>query len=260
MWWDPEHDNGNGTKGRWVGYDVPDFPETKAPSTKADPNGEGLDAHSGADPFTMNVEGRGRLYAPSGLTDGPLPTYYEPVESPVTNLLYPATPTNPVVKYWNRPDNPYNGLANPDYPYAITTYRLTEHHVGGAMSRWVPWLSELQPELFAEISEELAAEKGVKNGDWITIWTTRGEVEAKAMVTPRIQPLKIEGRTVHQIGLPYHWGYKGVVTGDIANDLLMLVADRNVSMHNAKSFTCNMRPGRRSHQGQDGSRVAREMP
>ena len=80
------------------------------------------------------------------------------------------------------------------------------------------------------------------------------------MVTPRIQPLKIEGRTVHQIGLPYHWGYKGVVTGDIANDLLMLVADRNVSMHNAKSFTCNMRPGRRSHQGQDGSRVAREMP
>ena len=260
MWWDPEHENGNGTKGRWVGYDVPDFPETKAPSTKADPNGEGLDAHSGADPFTMNVEGRGRLYAPSGLADGPLPTYYEPVESPVTNLLYPHTPTNPVVKYWNRPDNPHNGLANPDYPYAITTYRLTEHHVGGAMSRWVPWLSELQPELFAEISEELAAEKGVKNGDWITIWTTRGEVEAKAMVTPRIQPLKIEGRTVHQIGLPYHWGYKGVVTGDIANDLLMLVADRNVSMHNAKSFTCNMRPGRRSHQGQDGSRVAREMP
>ena len=260
MWWDPEHENGNGTKGRWVGYDVPDFPETKAPSTKADPNGEGLDAHSGADPFTMNVEGRGRLYAPSGLADGPLPTYYEPVESPVTNLLYPHTPTNPVVKYWNRPDNPHNGLANPDYPYAITTYRLTEHHVGGAMSRWVPWLSELQPELFAEISEELAAEKGVKNGDWITIWTTRGEVEAKAMVTPRIQPLRIEGRTVHQIGLPYHWGYKGVVTGDIANDLLMLVADRNVSMHNAKSFTCNMRPGRRSHQGQDGSRVAREMP
>jgi formate dehydrogenase major subunit len=259
VWWDAEHDNGNGTKGRWVGYDVPDFPETKPPTAKADPNGYGLDAHSGADPFTMQNEGRARLYVPSGLTDGPLPTHYEPVESPVTNLLYPKTPNNPVVKHWRRPDNPENGLANPDYPYAITTYRLTEHHVGGAMSRWLPWLSELQPELFAEISEELAAEKGVNNGDWITIWTARGEIEAKAMVTQRIKPLKIEGLTLHQIGLPYHWGYKGVVKGDVANDLLLLVADRNVSMHDAKSFTCNMRPGRRSHQGEDGSIVGREM-
>src|SRR5207253_4395042 len=132
--------------------------------------------------------------------------------------------------------NPHNGLANPDYPCATATNRLSEQPVGGAMSRWVPWLSERQPELFAEISEELAAEKGVKNGDWITIWTTRGEVEAKAMVTPRIQPLQIEGHTVHQIGLPYHWGYQGVVTGDVANDLLLLVADRNVSMHDAKAF------------------------
>ena len=160
----------------------------------------------------MNVEGRGRLYVPTGLTDGPLPTHYEPVESPVTNLLYPKMPTNPVVKHWRRRDNPENGMANPQYPYVITTYRLTEHHVGGAMSRWLPWLSELQPALFAEISEELAAEKGVKQGDWITIWTERGEVEARALVTPRMKPLKIEGRTVHQIGLPYHWGYQGVVS------------------------------------------------
>jgi formate dehydrogenase major subunit len=260
IWWDPEHDNGDGTKGRWVGYDIPDFPETKPPTAKADPMGSGLDAHSGTDPFTMNVEGRGRLYVPTGLTDGPLPTHYEPVESPVTNLLYPKMPTNPVVKHWRRRDNPENGMANPQYPYAITTYRLTEHHVGGAMSRWLPWLSELQPALFAEISEELAAEKGVKLGDWITIWTERGEVEARALVTPRMKPLKIEGRTVHQIGLPYHWGYQGVVKGDIANDLLLLVADRNVSMHEAKAFTCNMRPGHRSHLGQDGSIVAREMP
>ncbi|HET7638807.1 MAG TPA: molybdopterin dinucleotide binding domain-containing protein, partial [Ktedonobacteraceae bacterium] len=149
---------------------------------------------------------------------------------------------------------------SPDYPYAITTYRLTEHHVSGAMSRWINWLSELQPELFAEISEELAAEKGISNGDWITIWTKRGEVEAKAMVTQRIKPLRINGRIIHQIGLPFQWGYKGVVTGDIANDLLLLVAERNVSMHEAKAFTCNMRPGRRSHQGQDGSIVARELP
>ena len=260
IWWDPEHDNGDGTKGRWVGYDIPDFPETKPPTARADPNGSGLEAHSGADPFTMNPEGRGRLYAPTGLTDGPLPTHYEPVESPVTNLLYPETPNDPVVKHWRRPDNPEQGIDNPDYPYAITTYRLTEHHVAGAMSRWEPWLSELQPALFAEISEELAAEKGVRHGDWITIWTKRGEVEAKAMVTQRMKPLKIEGRTVHQIGLPFHWGYAGVVKGDVSNDLLLLVADRNVSMHEAKSFTCNMRPGRRSHPDEDSSFVAREMP
>ena len=216
IWWDPEHDNGNGTKGRWVGYDVPDFPETKPPTAKADPDGFGLAAHSGAEPFTMNMEGRGRLYVPSGLTDGPVPAHYEPVESPVTNILYPKQPINPVLKHWRRPDNRENGIENPEYPYAITTYRLTEHHVSGAMSRWVPWLSELQPELFAEIDEELAAEKGVNTGDWITLWTERGEVEAKAMVTGRLRPLKIEGRTIHQIGLPFHFGYKGVVTGDVA--------------------------------------------
>lgn len=260
VWWDNEHENEDGTKGLWVGYDAPDFPATKAPTTKANPNGHGIDAHSGSDPFLMNSEGRGRLFAPSGLTDGPLPTHYEPVESPMNNLLYPKYPSNPVVKHWHRPDNPEHGIDNPDFPYAITTYRLTEHHVGGAMSRWLPWLSELQPELFAEISEELGEEKGVKNGDWITIWTKRGEIEAKALVTARIQPLKLKGRTVHQIGLPFHWGYSGVVTGDIANDLLLLVADRNVSMHDAKAFTCNMRAGRRSHQGQDGSNVGREMP
>jgi formate dehydrogenase major subunit len=182
------------------------------------------------------------------------------VESPVTNILYPKQPINPVLKHWRRPDNRENGIANPAYPYAITTYRLTEHHVSGAMSRWLPWLSELQPELFAEIDEELAAENGVKTGDWITLSTERGEVEAKAMVTGRIRPLKIEGRTIHQIGLPFHFGYKGVVTGDVSNDLLVLVADRNVSMHNAKSFTCNMRAGRRSHLGQDGSYVGRQLP
>lgn len=261
IWWDAEHDNGEDKKkGKWVGLDVPDFPPTKAPTTPADPKGKGMDAQSGSDPFIMLSEGRGRLYTPSGLTDGPMPTHYEPVESPVNNLLYPNTPVNPVVKYWKRPDNPDQGIDNPKYPYVLTTYRLTEHHVSGAMSRWVPWLSELQPELFAEISRELAAEKGIKHGDWLTIWTERGEVEAKAMVTGRLRPLKIAGRTVYQVGLPFHWGYQGVVTDDVVNDLLLMVADRNVSMHGAKAFTCNIRAGRRSHQGQDGSKVARETP
>lgn len=260
LWWDAEHDNGDSTKGHWTGYDVPDFPKTKSPTTKADPDGEGMAAHSGSSPFIMHSEGVGRLFVPSGLTDGPLPTHYEPVESPVPNFLYPNQASNPILTRWERPDNPENGVANAEFPYAITTYRLTEHHVGGAMTRWLPWLSELQPELFAEISEELAEEKHLKQGDWLTIWTKRGEIEARAMITPRIKPLHMRGRTVHQIGLPYHWGYKGIVRGDVVNDLLLLVADHNVSMHDAKSFTCNMRPGRRGHQGQDGSNVGRELP
>ncbi len=260
VWWNADYDNGDGTTGRWVGLDVPDYPVTKAPTSKANPNGSAMDALSGTDPFIMLSEGKARLFTPEGLTDGPMPTFYEPIESPVNNILYPECPVNPTEKYWDRPDNTCQGLDNPDYPYVLTTYRLTEHHVSGAMSRWVPWLSELQPELFAEISKELAAEKGIKNGDWITIWTTRGEVEAKAMVTGRLRPLKIAGRTVYQIGLPFQWGYQGDVTGDITNDLLLMAVDRNVSMHNAKAFTCNMRPGKRSHQGQDGSRIAREQP
>jgi len=246
VWWDAQHDNGDGTKGRWVGYDVPDFPVTKSPDTPADPHGKGVDAHSGANPFLMQTDGSSWLYVPRGLTDGPLPAHYEPVDSPVANLLYPRRLNNPALKCWNRPDNRIHGNQNPDYPYALTTYRVTEQHVGGAMTRWIPWLSELQPALFAEISPELASEKGIENGDWITIWTARAQIEGRALVTERIRPLHVDNRTIHQIGLPYHWGYKGVVTGDVVNDLCLLVAERNVSMHEAKSFTCNIRRGRRS--------------
>ena len=259
IWWDVDHVNEDGSRGHWVGVDIPDFPETKAPDTPAEPDGIELKAHSGASPFTMNTEGVGRLFAPTGVGDGPLPTHYEPVESPVENLLYPRYQSNPIVKYWRRPDNPDNGAMNPDFPYVITTNRLTEHHVSGAMSRQLPWLSELQPALFAEISPDLAALKGVKNADWITIWTKRGEVEARALVTDRVRPLHVEGRTVHQIILPFHWAFEGVVKGDVSNDLLLLVADPNVSMHDAKAFSCNMRAGRRSHRGEDGSYIAREF-
>ncbi|GLV60333.1 formate dehydrogenase subunit alpha [Dictyobacter sp. S3.2.2.5] len=252
VWWD-------GSRGRWTGVDIPDFPEGKSPDAPADPGGIELKAHSGASPFTMNTEGVGRLFTPTGIGDGPLPTHYEPVESPVRNMLYPRYQSNPIVKYWRRPDNPDNGPVNPDFPYAITTNRLTEHHVSGAMSRQVPWLSELQPSFFAEISPALAEIHGVKNADWITIWTKRGEVEARALVTDRIRPLHVAGQTVHQIILPFHWAFEGVVKGDVANDLLLLVADPNVSMHDAKSFSCNMRAGRRAHQGEDGSIVAREF-
>ena len=131
----------------------------------------------------MNGDGKGWLFAPVGLEDGPLPVHYEPVESPVPNLLYDNVQYNPAVRTFDRPDNPYNPPEDPRYPYVVTTYRLTEHHTSGAMSRWIPWLSELQPELFCEISPELAAEKGVNNTGWVTISTSRGKIHCKALVT-----------------------------------------------------------------------------
>jgi len=243
IWWDP---NANDGKGQWVGYDVPDFEKGKAPHAHADEQGVGMEALSGSDPFIMHADGRGWLYAPHGLRDGPLPAHYEPVESPVPNALYPKWQYSPTAVLFDRPDNPYHGPLNPDYPYVVTTYRLTEHHTSGAMSRWNTWLSELQPELFVEISPALAAEKGIATGDWVTISTARAQVEARAMVTDRMQPLHIDGRTVHVIGLPYHWGPAGVVVGDIANDLVGVALDPNVRIHEAKAFTCNLRRGRKN--------------
>jgi len=225
---------------------VPDFEPTKAPHTDAEEQGEGMDAISGADPFIMNADGRGWLYAPHGCQDGPMPTHYEPAESPAMNALYPHAQSNPAMVTFNRPDNPTNPSMSQQYPYVITTYRLTEHHTSGAMSRWLSWLSELQPAPFVEISPALAAEKGIQTGDWVTVSTTRAEVEAYALVTERMQPLRIEGGLVHVVGMPYHWGPRGIVTGDAANDLVGVVLDPNVKIHEAKAFTCNLRKGRKS--------------
>jgi formate dehydrogenase major subunit len=136
-------------------------------------------------------------------------------------------------------------VADADYPIVISTYRLTEHHLSGTMSRWLPWLAELMPELFCELSPELASEKGIKNADYVTISTKRGEIQARALVTRRMRPFKIDGKTVHQIGLPWHWGWQGLAKGDVVNNLSALVGDPNVSIHEAKVFTGNIRAGRR---------------
>ncbi len=230
-------------KGKWVGHDVPDFPLDKAPWTPADPNGVGLAAHSGSDPFIMMADGVGQLFAPTGLADGPLPAHYEAVESPVANPLY-LQQNNPLRKVIERPENPINPSLDPRYPHVVTTYRLTEHHTSGGMSRWVPWLSELQPELFAEIDPELAAQEGLLNGDWATLTTSRGELEMRVLVTDRMRPLNIDGKPLHQIGLPYHWGSKGVVTGDTVNNMIALTTEPNARIHEAKTFTAGLRKGR----------------
>ena len=233
VWWDAENK-------RWTGYDIPDFPIDKAPDSPASKDGKGVSAHSGADPFIMMADGKGWLFVPAGMRDGPLPSHYEPLESVVGNALYEQQ-SNPTAKYWPRKGNRLAKPLDSRFPYVITTYRLTEHHTAGGMSRWIPWLAELQPAFFAEISPTLASDVGVNNGDRIVISTARGEVEAKALVTGRMQALQIEGKRVETVGLPYHWGYKGIVTGDVANDLVSLVGDPNVTIEESKAFSCNLR-------------------
>lgn len=232
VWWDV-------AQLRWVGNDVPDFAVTKAPNAPGNPNAVGLDFLSGTDAFIMKADGKGWLFAPTGLVDGPIPTHYEPAESPVQNALYKQQ-INPVLKYWQRKDNVRAQVADASFPYVLSTYRLTEHHLSGAMSRWVPWLAALQPELFVEISPELAGEKGIKNLDWVKVSTPRGGIRAKALVTRRMRPFVMGGKTIHQIGMPWHWGYAGIVTGDVTNDLTLMVADPNVSIHEGKAFVCSI--------------------
>jgi formate dehydrogenase major subunit len=227
--------------GKWVGLDVPDFPLTKKPDTPAKPDGVGLDYHDGASPFIMKADGKGWLFAPSGLVDGPLPTHYEPFESPIANPVYKQQ-GNPATKIWE-PEERLAKVGSADYPHILSTYRLTEHHLSGSMSRWLPWLAELQPELFAEISPEHAEELGVRNTDPITITTPRGSITAKALVTRRVRPYSVGGKRVHHVGMPWHWGYKGIAVGDVVNDLSAMVGDPNVSIHEAKVFVCNVIKG-----------------
>jgi formate dehydrogenase major subunit len=238
VWWDEAQE-------RWTGYDVPDFPVDKRPDYRAPDDAEGMDAISGDDPFIMMADGRGWLFSPSGLLDGPLPAHYEPLESPVPNLMYPAVDSNPAGLRWRRPENPYHAPGDDRYPLVATTFRLTEHHTAGAMSRNLPWLAELQPEMFAEIDPILARARGIEDGGWLTVMTARGEIEARARVTARMRPLNIDGRLTHQVAMPFHWGFSGRVTGDAANDLIALSGDPNVSIEEAKAFTCDVRPGRR---------------
>jgi len=174
-----------------------------------------------------------------------LPTHYEPLESPFENPLYPAHSNNPPAEKKERPDNPYAFPHDQRFPYVLTTYRLTEHHTAGGMTRYCSHLAELQPELFCEISPELAAEAQVENGDWVTLTTPRAILEARALVTRRMHPLWVEGRTVHQVGLPYHWGYKGLIQGDVVNDLIPISEEPNVRIMETKALVCDLSAGRR---------------
>jgi formate dehydrogenase major subunit len=239
VWWD------EATR-RWTGVDRPEFALDKPPDYTPDWSQRpvGMDAHDGCSPFMMIEDGKAGLFTPAGVTDGPLPTHFEPVESPVRNLLY-RQQINPAAKLWPRPDNEYHRVGDGRYPYVITTYRLTEHHAGGASTRNVPSLAELQPEGFCEVPEELAAQLTIASGDWVLLETARYRIETRALVTLRLRPLRIDGRTVYQIGLPWHYGWQGYAQGAAANDLTALAGDANTSIHEGKAFTCNLRLARK---------------
>jgi formate dehydrogenase major subunit len=241
VWWDPE-------AAEWTGHDVPDFEKTKPPTYRPAEGATGPAALAGDDPFIMQSDGKGWLYAPAGLIDGPLPTHYEPAESPVRNPLY-RQQGNPTRMVYDRPENPINP-SPPEphtdvFPYVFCVSRLTEHHTAGGMSRFLPYLSELQPAMFVEVSPELAAERGLTHLDWAHVVTARAAIEARVLVTDRLAPLRVENRVIHQVWLPYHWGTSGLTTGDSANDLIGITLDPNVLIQESKVGTCDVRPGRR---------------
>jgi len=236
IWWDE-------AKQRWTGVDEPDFEPDKPPSYRPPEGSNGMASIAGDAPFIMKPDGRGWLFAPAGTKDGPLPTHYEPIESVLRNPLY-RQQANPTMELYDVPMNSKSPPLDPAFPIVATTYRVTEHYLSGPMSRFNSWLNELQPEMFIELSPELANERGIRHGDWMVAWNIRGRIEARAMVTKRIKPLRIDGKIVHQIGVPLHWGFAGETLGGMANDLTAIVTDPNVSMHEGKVFQCQVAPGR----------------
>jgi formate dehydrogenase major subunit len=223
--WDPKRKliGWDGTK--WGGTDIPDF---KADVPPGDP----------MNPFIMNPEGVARLFAVDKMVEGPFPEHYEPFETPIdTNPMHPKVVSNPGARVFKGDWESFG--KSKDYPYACTTYRLTEHfHYWTKHSRLA---AITQPEQFVEISEELAQEKGIKAGDTVKVTSSRGHIKAKAVVTKRIKPLQVNGQTVHHIGVPIHWGFKGVAkNGYIANTLTPFVGDANTQTPEFKSFLVNL--------------------
>ena len=235
IWWDED-------KGEWTGNDVPDFLKDKSPGYRPILPHKGLAALRGDAPFILHEDGLGWLYIPEGLQDGPMPTHFEPLESPVSNALYPRD-TNPPVNWFTGPENRFAPPADPHFPFVLTTYRLTEHHTAGGMSRFLPHLAELQPAMFVEMSPELARQLGVANADPVCLVTLRGAIEARALVSRRLRPVRLNGHVIHQVAIPFHFGSGGPIRGDCANDLLAISGEPNVTIMETKALVCNIVPG-----------------
>jgi len=218
---------------QWLSRDVSDFGIKDAAGKWIPP------ATSAANPFIMQADGKGHLFSDTALKDGPFPEHYEPVESPVRNLLS-STQSNPAAAVWKSEMGKVAAGATAEYPFVGTTYRVTEHFQSGTMTRNSPWLCEPQPEMYAEISALLANELGVAHGDLIRVSTVRGAVEVRALVRTRAHRLLVDGRPVEIVGLPWHFGFAGLATGATANDLTPSVGDANTSIPEYKAFLCNV--------------------
>ncbi|RDI98245.1 formate dehydrogenase-N subunit alpha [Dyella solisilvae] len=218
--WNPSKPVISWNGARWVGVDVPDYGPTVKPS-------------DGVGPFIMNAEGLGRLFARDQMVDGPFPEHYEPLESPVENVLHPKVRSNPVARVLAS-DRPTFGDVK-SFPYVATTYRLTEHFHFWTKHALINAI--LQPEEFVEIGEALAKEKGIEQGGWVKVKSKRGEVVCKAYVTKRIKPLTVDGKPTHVIGVPLHWGFTGQARkGYGANSLTPPVGDANTQTPEFKAF------------------------
>jgi len=225
--WNPKRAILSWVEGKWVG-DIPDGP---APPLN--------DAKDGKLPFIMTAEGYGRLYGP-GLSDGPFPEHYEPLECPLPKNPLSSQYNNPAIKVFSG-DMDKHVTCDPRFPFVATTFRLTEHWQTGIMTRWQPWLVEAQPQMFVELSEELAKMRGIKNGEMVKISSARGELSGVAIVTQRFRPLKLGNTIVHQVGMP--WCYGWVVPkegGESANLLTPNVGDANTMIPETKAFMVNV--------------------
>ncbi len=229
--WDPERPlfKWDAVAGKWIGQDVPDFNATVTPDKSA------------ITPFIMTVEGKGLLWNTSSLKDGPLPEHYEPVESPFTNRLSKRQ-FNPAITISGKGDfGQLTKVADPDYPYICTTYRVSEHWQSGAMTRSVPWLGEMMPDMFVEISASLAKKIGAKSGDRVEVTTVRGSLVAPVIVSARIRPMMVHGQETEVVGMPWHWGFQGLYTGQSANQLTPHIGDANTNIPEYKAFLCNIK-------------------
>ena len=216
VWWD-------GAK--WTGYDVPDIAPTAKPGEVG--------------PFIMNQEGVSRLFSRGLMRDGPFPTHMEPFESPMANVFNPRMRGNPVARVFESDVARLGDSA--EFPFVATSYRLTEHFHYWTKHNVVN--AALQPEFFVEISEQLAAEKGIAKGGRVRVWSKRGEVWAKALVTKRIKPLICDGKPVHVVGIPLHWGFVGAARkGWGPNSLTPFIGDANVETPEFKAFLVNIEP------------------
>jgi formate dehydrogenase major subunit len=231
--WDTKHPVISWSGDKWVG-DVPDggWPPLANPDGTRNPNSKY--------PFIMKEEGHAHIFGP-GRSDGPFPEHYEPLECPVERNLMSSQFINPTVQQFET-EMDKRFTCDPRYPFVGTTYRVTEHWQTGLATRWQPWLLETQPQQFCEMSEELARLRGIKNGDQVIVESGRGKVDAVAMVTKRFKPLKVMGQTVHEVGLPWCFGWVHPKDGgDSTNLLTPSVGDPNTKIPETKAFMVNVR-------------------